>query len=588
MTKPIAISYIRFSHPRQKLGDSARRQIAKAKKYCEEHSLELDETIQDDGKSGYSGEHVGENGQLGLLLANIERGTVPRGSTIIVEAFDRLSRMDPTVATAQFLNIINKGISIVTIIDGELYNYENTNKSQGKLSDSISLMRAANLESKNKAKRLQDAWDEKRVQAATKLKPISKSAPGWIDLIEGEYVVNEERAKPIRKIFELSAAGHGTNYITKYLNENGYPVTTTRLNISKLEGWQPSTVKYMLRQVSVLGIYQPHRVVEKARDDGKGKARARKPIGDPIHGYFKPIITQELFDRARQGVTARTRVGAGKPQADVANLLSGVSKCGECDGAMVFERKGLGGKNHYLKCYNNKRGAPDGSRCTNRSNYVYKPLEDSVVEVLRTVLFGVQQTSDPAMPLVERLADAQARARQLRERAERGSRQLLDEDDVPESLMAMIRKYEKDAKVLDAQAIELQDQITRMRANQPSVSGYVKAQRVIKAADTRDPKARRELKTALSTVLDMIICGEEHSSVAIAGGYTISFLVSKEGHVSGLMYHNGTGTSVYGDGPKAGQSFETPDVITQMIWQRKVKAADMLQRITTYIDNSGN
>jgi hypothetical protein len=48
-----AYSLVRFSTPQQALGDGARRQYARTIAYCEEHNLELVETIRDEGMSGF-------------------------------------------------------------------------------------------------------------------------------------------------------------------------------------------------------------------------------------------------------------------------------------------------------------------------------------------------------------------------------------------------------------------------------------------------------------------------------------------------------------------------------------------------------
>jgi DNA invertase Pin-like site-specific DNA recombinase len=39
--KPVAYSYVRFSSAQQALGDSLRRQVDEAEKYCRENGLEL-------------------------------------------------------------------------------------------------------------------------------------------------------------------------------------------------------------------------------------------------------------------------------------------------------------------------------------------------------------------------------------------------------------------------------------------------------------------------------------------------------------------------------------------------------------------
>ena len=91
--KPKAYSYIRFSTPEQEKGDSLRRQEEEARKYAVEHGFNLDESqkFKDLGKSGYKGFNR-INGALNDFLNLVNSGEIPKGSVLIVEHLDRLSR----------------------------------------------------------------------------------------------------------------------------------------------------------------------------------------------------------------------------------------------------------------------------------------------------------------------------------------------------------------------------------------------------------------------------------------------------------------------------------------------------------------
>ena len=91
----LAYSYIRFSTPEQKKGDSKRRQLDESDAFCQENNLVLEKSrkFYDEGRSAFKGTHLSE-GRLGDFLKLIEAGRVPRGSVLIVEAFDRLNRQD--------------------------------------------------------------------------------------------------------------------------------------------------------------------------------------------------------------------------------------------------------------------------------------------------------------------------------------------------------------------------------------------------------------------------------------------------------------------------------------------------------------
>src|SRR5215813_239734 len=94
----IAYSYIRFSTPEQSKGDSLRRQTEAAADWCRRHKVRLDTgtTLHDLGKSAYTGQHRKNPDRHALagFLKLVEGGKIPRGSHLIVEALDRLTRED--------------------------------------------------------------------------------------------------------------------------------------------------------------------------------------------------------------------------------------------------------------------------------------------------------------------------------------------------------------------------------------------------------------------------------------------------------------------------------------------------------------
>src|SRR5262249_6868156 len=116
--KPIGYSYIRFSSPEQAKGDSLRRQTEAADAWCHKNGVALATatTLHDLGKSAFLGKHR-ENPDryaLAAFLKMVERGRVPRGSFLIVENLDRLTREHTRAAVTLFLSILEQSVSVVT------------------------------------------------------------------------------------------------------------------------------------------------------------------------------------------------------------------------------------------------------------------------------------------------------------------------------------------------------------------------------------------------------------------------------------------------------------------------------------------
>lgn len=96
-----AFSYIRFSDPKQRKGFSKERQKDKELQLCKKHGWVLDTSlnIADYGRSGFKDEQVG----LKVFLQAIKDGKVERGSVLIVERLDRLSRKKSTKHFGSYL-----------------------------------------------------------------------------------------------------------------------------------------------------------------------------------------------------------------------------------------------------------------------------------------------------------------------------------------------------------------------------------------------------------------------------------------------------------------------------------------------------
>src|SRR4051812_26452702 len=109
--KPRAYSYIRFSAARQADGGSLDRQLRQTLAYCERHGLELDDSLSlsDLGVSAFRGDNV-KTGALAAFLEACRTGRVPRGSRLIVESLDRLSRDEIRPALQLFLALQDFGI----------------------------------------------------------------------------------------------------------------------------------------------------------------------------------------------------------------------------------------------------------------------------------------------------------------------------------------------------------------------------------------------------------------------------------------------------------------------------------------------
>jgi DNA invertase Pin-like site-specific DNA recombinase len=340
--RPLAYSYIRMSTDLQLKGDSRRRQLEKSTAYASEHKLQLadDAQLEDIGISAFRGANV-RDGALGGFLEAVKKGQVERGSFLLVESLDRISRQEVRKSLSLFLGIIDAGINIVTLGDNRVYTADGTDEVD--LVTSLVIMARAHEESRTKSQRISAAWANKRSQARTR--PLTRWCPAWLRLSDDRthYEIIPERAAIVRSIFEDTVSGMGNYTITRRLNSRKVPHFGRSSN-----GWHNSYVNKILKNRATIGELQPHRVLPNQK---------RAPIGDPIKGYFPPIINEDLFYRAQLARAERRVVGRGRKGAYVSNLFSGLATCVYCRSRMKFENKGPSPKGgSYLVCVNALRG----------------------------------------------------------------------------------------------------------------------------------------------------------------------------------------------------------------------------------------
>src|SRR3954463_419532 len=103
-----AYPYIRFSDTVQALGDSERRQRELAVAFAAHHKLTLGREFQDLGVSAFRGKNT-TRGKLFEFLEEVRNGRITRGSWLLIEDFDRLSRGIITKALPVLFELMEAG-----------------------------------------------------------------------------------------------------------------------------------------------------------------------------------------------------------------------------------------------------------------------------------------------------------------------------------------------------------------------------------------------------------------------------------------------------------------------------------------------
>ena len=164
------------------------------------------------------------------------------------------------------------------------------------------------------------------------------------------YVINEDTAPIVRKMFEMFAAGYTYADIARYLNERGIKTT-------KGAKWNKSSFQSFFRNRRYLGKYIYH--------------------GEEIDGGIPRIIDDELFEKV-QRILARYAAAPSRGKAIEEYLLSDKLLCGHCGNKMtgVSSTSKSGKIHHYYKCAGTTKGKCD--KRTVRKQFI----EDEVIAAI--------------------------------------------------------------------------------------------------------------------------------------------------------------------------------------------------------------
>lgn len=317
---PVAYSYVRFSHGRQKNGDSLRRQLALSREYADKHGLHLQElTYQDLGLSAFRGANI-ERGALAAFIKAVEDGSIRPGSYLLVENFDRLSRAEVHIALQLLLRLVSAGIFVVTLMDGKVWN-EQTVADTTNLLVTIIYMGRAHDESLRRSTRIRDVHQAKRDRRDP---AIFGQGPAWVTRKpDGSgWDVKPGMADTIRRVFELSIQGVGSTAIARRANAEGWVAP------AKVARWNTTLPNKLLRNRAVLGEYEPNVMV----------GSKRVSTGELWTDYYPRIVDDDTFLKAQAAAHNRRNLPSRR-DAGYHNVLQGLAFCGHCGQTLLRKRK---------------------------------------------------------------------------------------------------------------------------------------------------------------------------------------------------------------------------------------------------------
>jgi DNA invertase Pin-like site-specific DNA recombinase len=432
------------------MGDSERRQLESAKRWCERKGVSLVDTLTDRGLSGFHGLHV-KKGVLGAFVQAVEAGLIKPGSVLLIEKVSRLSREGVKNALQEIVfKLINKGI-VLQFIDPDLaFDEEAIN---GPLMHVlIALLQSAYQESKDKSDYIKACWDRwrQKVAAGEKAAPPPGSLPGWLQWVDyqrdggrksgGKVELNPAKAAAVKQIFAWAAEGLGVQRIAARLNDPklGMPV------ISRKGAWRLSYVTKLLNDDTVIGNLSYH--------DPEGNLVTRE-------GFWPAAVTAEAWAKARDMVAKRTagRTGGSRDkgtQGEVANLLTGLVYDATDGQTMHQITTPVSGRVTRSLVSSGALRRQHGSKFT---MLPYQLVENAVLQFVRElkpedILSGGQRHSDLERKAVVEgtIADLGQRIKRAKARADKGGKDLEDVLDLITKWRGQLKEAAKELDVLEA------------------------------------------------------------------------------------------------------------------------------------------
>lgn len=320
--------------------------------WCKARGYELDDTwcFHDPGVSGWSGANA-RTGELSVLLKLVDDGKIPRGSYLLIEAMDRLTRDNLVPAVMMLANILNAGIVLVTLQDEKELTAESA-QNPFEFMMAVMALSTGNLESTRKSTMVGKAYAANRDAGKQQ---IFGTAPGWLWRKDkySPWQLDAAKVESVRKVFELCIEGYGSSEIAKRANTEGWVVPTRLQNKKNGGGWPATMPGKLIRNRATIGEHE-HR-------DRTHKANAVHWMGEsrgaPIPDYYPAAIDQNLF-YAAQAATDRRR----KPERRDAwylNIWSGLLMCGKCGSGIHRKTDPLSKYHGQVRCRNAGAGLCD-------------------------------------------------------------------------------------------------------------------------------------------------------------------------------------------------------------------------------------
>ena len=476
MTGKITALYCRLSQDDmlQDESNSITNQKAILKKFAEDNGLSNPVFYVDDGVSGTTFERDG----FKAMMADVVAGNV---GIVITKDLSRLGR--DYLKTGEYIEIIfpDYDVRYIAINDGV-----DTLKSENELMAFKNIFN--DWYARDTSKKIRAVFKAKGQSG----KPLSLPIYGYkkSEADKNMWLVDDEAAEVVRRIFKLCIEGYGPAQIARILTQEGIPTPTAYAlshgrdnghKNAKLHRWSGKTISHILDRPEYIGHTVNFRTHKKSY---KNKKTVRNPQEEWLifENTHEPIVTQQEFDLVQE-----LRKNKRRPtKHEEVNPFSGMVYCADCGKKMYLCRAtSLTADQEHLKC---STYSSDKDACS--AHFIRTVvLNEIVLNDLNKLLVRVKEHEDEFVQAamdnsVQKQSSELSKAKKAMKQAEKRIVELdrlftrLYEDNVSgkisdERFSVMSAGYEDEQKKLRASVSELTSYIETAEQKSSDVTAFI-------------------------------------------------------------------------------------------------------------------
>lgn len=208
-----------------------------------------------------------------------------------------------------------------------------------------------------------------------------------VDPITKKYVINEEEAKVVRLIFQMTLENKHYSEILTCLNENGCKTKSGNT-------FGKNSLLCILKNEKYTGVMIYNRTESRDPYTKKRNSNQLKPIEDQIRvpGGMPQIIPPDVYNAVQKKIHTRK----GRTRSIETYLLSGKIVCGICGGSYNGNRKKSTGNRNPIMTYRCATNSRKGKSACSNKEVNRDSIQKYILERIEEILFADDKIDEVA------------------------------------------------------------------------------------------------------------------------------------------------------------------------------------------------